>query len=117
MLHVAEGYGWTPAGWHRRAVADVILPLQAKDGRFGPPEAEASKDVRLLSGNAFALRGLMDAYADTRDIRFLNAARKLARYFETIAPAWETRREGKLHEFFGHCIDGLVALYELGGDR
>ena len=24
---------------------------------------------------------------------------------------------GVLHEFFGHCLDGLVALYEQGGDR
>ena len=117
VLHVAEGYGWTPAAWHRQAVADVVLPLQTEDGRFGPPGEVAAEDVRLLSGNAFALRGLMDAYADTRDGRFLDAARRLGRYFEATAVTWETRRDGKLHEFYGHCIDGLVALYEQGGDR
>jgi len=117
VLHVAEGYDWAPAPWQRRAVAEVVLPLQTEAGRFGPPGSAPSEDVRLLSGNAFALRGLMDAYTDTHDVRFLDAARKLARYFEATAVTWEARRDGKLHEFYGHCLDGLVALYEQGGDR
>ncbi len=117
VVHVAEGYGWTPAADSRAAVADVVLPLQTGGGNFGPPGSKTSDDVRLTSGNAFALRGLMDAYSDTRDPRWLDAARRLARYFETSAPRWETSRDGHLHEFFGHCIDGLVALYKQGGDR
>ena len=71
----------------------------------------------MLSGNAFALRGIMDAYADTGDPRLLDAARRLGRYFERIAPDWETKKDGQLHEFYGHCLDGLVALYEQAGDR
>jgi rhamnogalacturonyl hydrolase YesR len=117
VLHVAEGYGAPDAARNRTAIADVILPLQTKDGNFGPPGVLNSDDARIPSGNAFALRGLMDAYADTHDPRFLEAARKLAHYFEAIAPKWETRSKGKLHEFYGHCLDGLVALYEQGGDR
>ena len=117
VLHVAEGYGWTPAAESRKAVAEVILPLQTKEGNFGPPGSAKSDDVRIISGNGFALRGLLDAYADTHDPRYLEAARKLARYFETLAPKWEKRENGKLHEFYGHCLDGLVALYEQGGDR
>ena len=116
VLHVAEGYGWTPAAWPRPALAEVILPHQTREGNFGPPGSAPSDDARIPSGNAFALRGLMDAYADTRDPRYLDAARKLARYLEAIAPKWETRREGKLHEFYGHCLDGLMALAEQGGD-
>ncbi len=117
VLHVAEGLGWTPAAANRKAVADVILPLQTADGNFGKPGSLKSDDARIPSGNAFALRGLMDAYADTHDARFLEAARRLGRYFEAIAPRWEKTPEGKLHEFYGHCLDGLVALYEQGGDR
>ena len=117
VLHVAEGLGWTPAAANREAVADVVLPLQTKDGNFGKPDSLKSDDVRIPSGNAFALRGLVDAYADTHDPRFLASARRLARYFEAIAPKWEKSQEGKLHEFYGHCLDGLVALYEQGGDR
>jgi DUF1680 family protein len=117
VLHVAEGNGWTPAAWHRQVVAKVVLPLQTQKGNFGPPGSGEKVDAQIASGNAFALRGLMDAYADTREPRFLDAARKLARYFEAIAPNWETRRQGKLHEFYGHCLDGLVALSEQGGDR
>lgn len=117
VLQVAEGYGWPDLDQARQAIADTILPLQTPDGNFGPPGALRSDDARIPSGNAFALRGLMDAYADTHDPRYLEAARKLARYFEKIAPQWATRSKGKLHEFYGHCIDGLVALYEQGGDR
>jgi hypothetical protein len=116
VVHVAQGYGWAPMAWSHKALAEVILPLQTKQGNFGPPGSATSDDVKITSGNAFALRGLMDAYVDSRDPCFLDAARRLARHFESVAPAWETRREGKLHEFYGHCIDGLVALYELGGD-
>ena len=117
VLHVAEGYGWTPAAWQRQAVAGSILPLQTTEGNFGPPGSAAKMDSRIPSGNAFGLRGLMDAYADTHEPRLLDAARKLARYFEALAPRWETRQQGKLHEFYGHCLDGLVALSEQGGDR
>jgi len=117
VLHIAEGYGWAPAAAQRASIADVVLPLQTKEGNFGPPGSTRSDDSRIPSGNAFALRGLMDAYADTRESRYQEAARKLARYFESIAPAWETKRSGMLHEFYGHCLDGLAALFELGGDR
>lgn len=117
VLHIAEGYGWTPAAARRASIADVVLPLQTKEGNFGPPGSAGLDDSRIPSGNAFALRGLMDAYADTRESRYLEAARRLARYFESIAPAWETKRSGMLHEFYGHCLDGLAALFELAGDR
>jgi DUF1680 family protein len=117
VLHVAEGLGWTPAAANRKAVADVVLPLQTKDGNFGKADSLKSDDVRIPSGNGFALRGLMDAYADTHDPRYLEAARRLARYFQKIAPKWEKSQDGKLHEFYGHCLDGLVALYEQGGDQ
>jgi len=117
VLHVAQGYGWTPAAAQRASIADVVLPLQTKEGNFGPPGSAGLDDSRIPSGNAFALRGLMDAYADTHESRYLEAARRLARYFESIAPAWETKRNGLLHEFYGHCLDGLAALWELGGDR
>jgi hypothetical protein len=118
VLHVAEGYGWTPAREQRRAGGEVIFPLQTKEGNFGPPGSATSDDVRVPSGNAFALRGLLDAYSDSGDARYLEAARKLARYLEAVAPDWETRGEkGTLHEFYGHCLDGLVALYEQGRDQ
>jgi DUF1680 family protein len=117
VVHVAEAYGWTPAAASRNAVADVVFPLQNKDGCFGTPGSLKSDDSRIPSGNGFALRGMMDAYADTHDARYLESARKLARYFETLAPDWEKREKGKLHEFYGHCLDGLVALYEQGGDQ
>jgi DUF1680 family protein len=142
VMHVAEGsFGWPSAVSYRKAVADATLPHQTKDGYFGKPGTLKSDDSRIPSGNAFALRGLMDAYADTHEQRYLDSARKLAHYFETIAPNWETsqveifdqsgqkqsfdvnepgwdkREKGKLHEFYGHCIDGLVALYEQGGDQ
>jgi len=117
VLHVAEAYGWAPATSQRNAITEEILPHQTREGNFGPPGSANATDIRIPSGNAFALRGLMDAYADSHDPRLLEAARRLARYFEVIAPKWETGQKGKLHEFYGHCLDGLVALFELGGDR
>jgi DUF1680 family protein len=119
VLHVAEGSsGWPSAAAYGKTVADTVVPLQTADGYFGKPGTLKSEDSRIPSGNAFALRGLLDAYADTHDPRYLDSARKLAHYFETIAPDWERRAPGgKLHEFYGHCLDGLVALYEQGGDQ
>ncbi|MBN2217388.1 MAG: glycoside hydrolase family 127 protein [Pirellulales bacterium] len=117
VLQMADGYGWNQAGWHRAAVADVILPLQKNDGHFGPPEVLESDDARIPSGNAFGLAGLMDAYRDTGETRYLDAARRSARYFQTIAPQWETKGKDRvLHEFYGHCLDGLVALHESGNE-
>ena len=117
LVHVVQGCGWSGQAWPPRALADALLSCQTADGNFGPPGSGATMDVRMLSGNAFALRGLMDAYEDTRDARFLEAARRLGRYFAKIAPGWETKRDGFLHEYFGHCLDGLVALFVQGGDR
>lgn len=115
VVHVAQGYGWSGQAWPPGVLLDAVLPFQTAAGHFGPEAA--AEDVRSLSGNAFALRGMMDAYGDTQDARFLESARRLGRFFERIAPDWETRRDGHLHEFYGHCIDGLVALYEQAGDR
>jgi rhamnogalacturonyl hydrolase YesR len=117
-MHVAEGYGWTPVPTLRSAVGDVVLPCQTKDGNFGKEMPLDHKDAKVLSGNAFALRGLMDAYEDTREERYVAAARKLARYFESTFDVWkEVNGEGPINEYYGHCIDGLVRLYELGGDE
>ncbi len=117
VMHVAQGYGWTPAGPLRRSVGDAVLPFQTGAGSFGLEKPADLMDSRIVSGNAFALRGLMDAYEDSRDARYLESARRLARYFEAIFESWKDRREGALHEFYGHCLDGLVKLNELGGDR
>jgi hypothetical protein len=117
LVHVAQGFGWSTHAWRPSVLADALLHYQTVDGNFGPPGSGAAMDVRMLSGNAFALRGLMDAYGDTRDVRFLDAARRLGRYLVKIVPAWETKRDGFLHEYFGHCLDGLVALSAQGGDR
>ena len=118
VMHVAEGYGWTNITSLRRAVAEVILPLQTDHGNFGPKLPLDQTDARLISGNAFALRGLTDAYEDTKDVRYLEAARKLSRYFESTCETWKEKGEGgPVHEFYGHCLDGLVRLYELGGDE
>jgi rhamnogalacturonyl hydrolase YesR len=117
VMHVAEGYGWTPAKSLRASVADAILPCQTRLGNFGLETPYDNKDARIISGNAFALRGLMDAYEDSGDPRYLDAARKLARYFEAAFDTWKDNGKGMLHEFYGHCLDGLVRLYELGGDR
>jgi len=115
-LHGAEGHGWTPAAAFRSAIGDVVLPAQTENGNFGVPLPPDSRDGRVPSGNAFALRGLMDAYDDTGEQRYLDAARRLARYFEAAAPTWGSKPGEMLHEFYGHCIDGLVRLHELGGD-
>ncbi|HTQ08898.1 MAG TPA: beta-L-arabinofuranosidase domain-containing protein, partial [Fimbriimonadaceae bacterium] len=117
VLHVAQGYGWAESARERAAVLDSALPCQTDEGNFGVPGSADSDDVRIPSGNAFALRGLVDAYSDSKDVRVLEAARKLAGYFQRIAPRWETAEHGLLHEFYGHCLDGLVALYETDGDR
>ena len=118
VLQIAQNYDWTQAPWHRAAVADVVLPLQTADGHFGPPDVLQSDDNRIPSGNAFALAGLVEAYRDTGELRYLEAARRSARYLQAIAPRWEHKGKGSsLHEFYGHCLDGLVALYEEGGDR
>jgi hypothetical protein len=116
VMHVAEGYGWTLAATLRKAVGDAVLPLQTKLGNFGPKPPFDRKDPRLISGNAFALRGLLDAYEDTRDSRYREAAKRLGRYFQRSFAAWKDNGNGILHEFYGHAIDGLVRLYTLGGE-
>ncbi len=117
VWHVAEGFGWTPARTLRRAVADAVFPFQTKAGHFGTENPLDRKDARIVSGNAFALRGLLDAYRDTGDTRFLDSARRLGRYDEAIFESWKDNGQGMVHEYYGHCLDGLVALYEIGGDR
>jgi hypothetical protein len=116
VMHVGEGYGWTPARSLRKSVGDAALPLQSRLGNFGQETPYESKDLRIISGNAFALRGLMDAYEDSGDLRYLEAARRLGRYDEAAFGTWKDNGKGMLHEFYGHVIDGLVRLYELGGD-
>jgi len=71
VLHVAQGHGWAPAAANRAAIAEVVLPLQTGQGNFGPSIALEQGDVRIISGNAFALRGLTDAFEDTGDRRYL----------------------------------------------
>ena len=117
VMHVAEGYGWSSVPRLRQAVAGVVLPVQTEDGNFGPRLGLDQQDSRIISGNAFALRGLMDAYKDSGEARYLEAARRLARYYEATFETWEEKGEGgPVHEFYGHCLDGLVRLHELGGD-
>ena len=115
VLHVASGTGWSSAPALRTGILDTVLPLQKETGNFGPTNPNRA-DVQFISGNAFALRGLLDAYEDTRDERTLAAARRLARYFESSFDYYKDRRQGSVHEFYGHCLDGMVRLYELGGD-
>jgi hypothetical protein len=81
VLHVASGCGWTPAHGRRAEILDAVLPLQGGAGNFGPEKPDQT-NVQFISGNAFALRGLLDAYEDGGDPRALNGARRLARYFE-----------------------------------
>ncbi len=116
VMHVAAGYGWTQPAVLRKAVGDVILPCQTRNGNFGREGDFDPKDAKAISGNAFGLRGLMDAFEDSGDARFLVAARRLARYYEASFDAWKDNGRGMLHEYFGHAIDGLVKLGERGGE-
>ena len=116
VLHVASGCGWAPAEARRAEILDVVLPLQGGAGNFGPEKPEQT-DVKLISGNAFALRGLLDAYEDGGDPRALAGARRLGKYFEAAFDYYKDRgAQGSMHEYYGHCLDGLVRLYQLGGD-
>lgn len=112
-LHVAGGYGWSEAAASRLMVAEMALPLQNPEGNFGPAGSAASDDARIISGNAFSLKGLVDAFGDTGDKRYLHAAEKMARFFEMRAADWENRKEPKYYEFYGHSLDGLVSLYQI----
>jgi hypothetical protein len=115
-LHVAEALGWTPARALRADILKSVLPLQQKRGNFGAAEPDV-KNVEVISGNAFALRGLMDAYEDSGDPKALAAARRLAEFFEASYDYYKDRGpDGAVHEFYGHCADGLVRLHVLGGD-
>ncbi len=116
VLHVARLTGWTPASAERDDILNAVLPGQRQGGNFGLENPDI-KDVKVISGNAFALRGLLDAYEDSGDRRALAAARRLAKFFEVQFDYYKDRGpQGSMHEFYGHCLDGLVRLYELGGD-
>ncbi len=110
VLQVADGTGWTAAGASRSAVLNTILPLQHARGHFGTDPAKDS-DNRVPSGNAFGLRGLMDAYDDTGNESALRAARKMVRFFEQTFDIYVT--EGGIDEYYSHCLDGLVRLYRV----
>jgi hypothetical protein len=117
VVHVASALGLEPPAVSRAAVLDFVLPLQRPEGCFGtePPE---STDVRVVSGNAFGLRGLVDTYEDTRDERVLAAARRMAGYFEANFDYYKERgRLGTMYEFYGHSVGGLMRLYEVAGDQ
>jgi len=117
VVHVASAFGWTPASVNRTAVLDQILPLQRPQGSFST-ESPDVKDVKVISGNAFAMRGLMDAYEDTGEERVLGAGRRLAGFFAANFDYYKDRGpQGSMHEFYGHCVDGLVRLYVLSGDQ
>ena len=110
VLHVADGTGWTTAQRSRADVLNVVLPLQRARGHFGTDPAKDT-DNRVPSGNAFGLRGLLDAYEDTGDERALQAARKMVRFFEQNFDHY-----GKgtyIDEYYAHCLDGLVKLYSV----
>jgi len=116
VLHVASASGWAPDEARRKEILDVVLPLQGATGSFGPPKPDPT-NVQFISGNAMALRGLLDAYEDDRDPRALAAARRLARYFEAAFDYYKDRgAQGSVNEYYGHCLDGLVCLHQLGGD-
>jgi len=59
VWHVAQAMGWTPPD-SALGCADAILrfPDQGRSLRAENPD---QKDDRIVSGNAFALRGLLDA--------------------------------------------------------
>lgn len=117
VLHVAEGLGWTTASENRQEVLNVILPLQKNGGYFGTNPSN-NKDSRIPSGNAFGLRGLMDAYEDTRNEKILSAARQMVKFFDDNFNYYSTRgNNGAIDEYYAHCIDGLVKLYQLGNDH
>ncbi|MBN2210859.1 MAG: glycoside hydrolase family 127 protein [Sedimentisphaerales bacterium] len=117
LVHIANKNGWSTANDLCAMATDIALPLQNEKGYFGPDASYDQKDARLVSGNAFALRGLMDAYEDTGQERFLLAARRMRDYFEALFPHWSDNGDGYVHEFYGHCLDGLVKLYRLDGDE
>lgn len=117
VLHVAGKNGWTTAGSWRRQAAEAALPLQNQKGAFGREVEYDHANAQSVSGNAFALRGLMDAYQDTGESRYLEGAKRLRDYFEKTWPYWRDKSDGNVHEFWGHCLDGLVKLYQLGNDR
>ena len=115
-LHVAAPLGWSTARQRQIEILNTALPLQRRLGNFGadPPKVT---DVEVISGNAFALRGLMDAYEDTQDQRALAAAQRLAAFFAANFDYYKDRGPiGSMHEFYGHCLDGLVRLHVLAGD-
>ena len=116
VLHVAAGSWWSTAAARRAQILNTVLPLQGPAGNFGPEKPDQT-NVQFISGNAFALRGLLDAYEGGGDPRALNAGRQLARYFEAAFDYYKDRgAQGSMHEFYGHCVDGLVRLHQLGGD-
>ncbi len=117
LVHVAGQNDWSTADDLRAMAGDIVLPLQNEKGYFGPDKPYEQKDARLVSGNAFALRGLMDAYEDTGEERYLQAARRMRHYFEALYPHWRDNGDGCVHEFYGHCLDGLVKLYRLDQDE
>ncbi len=113
VLHVAEGSGWNTATENRSEVLKTVLPLQQPGGYFGtiPPK---NTDARMPSGNAFALRGLLDAYEDTHDEKLLAAAGRMVDFFRVNFDYYSRRgNDGAVDEYYAHCIDGLVKLYAL----
>jgi DUF1680 family protein len=117
-IHVAQLNGWPGTNEFRKAIGDAILPLQQSDGHFGTDLKGNYRMIQQISGNAFALRGLVDAYEDTHEERYLIAARNLGRFLEKAFSQWDDPKEHDAYEFYGHCIDGLVHLYQQSnGDK